>query len=312
MCLKNYFCNLCETYHALQGTSHRKSFFKYALKWNLKPETHLAGMREGGDTMEKIHTVFTDETQDSLYRIEKDSWWFSYRAEIITDRMERFFCKETLTADIGGGNGYTTAIAAGKGFQMLLVEPSVRACENAAKRGLKTECAMVTEKSPKAGIFGQALLLDVLEHIEDDRKFLSLISQKLPGGGILLITVPAFGCLWSSEDEAAGHYRRYRISELSGLMKDCGFRILYQSYFMSFLFLPVLIFRAGLERTGILKKQWQRTEEEKEKITKTQFQVKNKIVKRVLYSIEKLERRALEKLGKVPFGSSIIVVGKKL
>ena len=57
----------------------------------------------------------------------------------------------------------------------------------------------------------QAMLLDVLEHIENDKEFLILIKKKLKINGRLLITVPAFEKLWSSEDDAAGHFRRYTI-----------------------------------------------------------------------------------------------------
>jgi hypothetical protein len=52
-------------------------------------------------------------------------------------------------------------------------------------------------------------LLDVLEHQEDDRVFMSELVARLDRGATLLVTVPAGKRLWSTWDVALGHYRRY-------------------------------------------------------------------------------------------------------
>ena len=52
-------------------------------------------------------------------------------------------------------------------------------------------------------------LLDVLEHQEDDRAFLSSLVGKMAPGSTLLLTVPALPKLWSQWDVALGHFRRY-------------------------------------------------------------------------------------------------------
>ncbi|MBR1634155.1 MAG: methyltransferase domain-containing protein, partial [Lachnospiraceae bacterium] len=128
-------------------------------------------------------TVFTDESEDRLFRLEDESWWFQYRAQVIIGMMSRYFTKEVLTVDIGGGNGYTTSAAAKKGFNMLLMEPSEKACKNGRQRGLKTDCAMMTESYPENGSFTQVLLLDVLEHIQDDEGFVRMLGKKMRDGG---------------------------------------------------------------------------------------------------------------------------------
>jgi SAM-dependent methyltransferase len=74
-----------------------------------------------------------------------------------------------------------------------------------------------------AGRFGLILLMDVLEHVPDDRGFLErLASESLAPGGRVLVTVPAWPALSSAHDEALRHVRRYRPGGARSLLGDCG------------------------------------------------------------------------------------------
>lgn len=53
-------------------------------------------------------TKFSEEEQERLYALEDISWWFRYRAEVITYISRRFLSDSSLVLDVGGGNGYTT------------------------------------------------------------------------------------------------------------------------------------------------------------------------------------------------------------
>ena len=57
-------------------------------------------------------------------------------------------------------------------------------------------------------------LLDVLEHQEDDTRFIKELVDKMEPGSVLLLTVPALPKLWSPCDVALGHYRRYEKASL--------------------------------------------------------------------------------------------------
>ncbi len=257
-------------------------------------------------------TAFSDETEEKLLRLEDDSWWFNYRADVITGLMLRFMQRERLTVDIGGGNAFTSGKAGKMGFKTAIIEPSPAACRNALSRGIgEVNCGAVTDVSVLDESIEQALLLDVLEHIEDDDAFIKLLYKKMKSKGRLLITVPAFMSLWSSEDEVAGHFRRYRIRELCALLRKNGFKVAYASYFMGFLYLPILIIRVWMEKVGLIKKQQDRTEKEREKIADSQFKSKSTLVTKVLSVLFKLEKRLLKRPGRVPFGSSIIVVARR-
>jgi hypothetical protein len=53
------------------------------------------------------------------------------------------------------------------------------------------------------------LLLDVLEHQDDDRAFLADLIARMAPGSEMLLTVPALRMLWSDWDVVLGHRRRY-------------------------------------------------------------------------------------------------------
>lgn len=49
--------------------------------------------------------------------------------------------------------------------------------------------------------FDLIVLLDVLEHLEEDTASLQALATKLKASGWLLVTVPAYAWLWSKQDE---------------------------------------------------------------------------------------------------------------
>jgi hypothetical protein len=57
-------------------------------------------------------------------------------------------------------------------------------------------------------------------------------------GGILLLTVPAFECLWTSHDDLNHHHARYTRRELIRLVSEAGFETLESRYFFHWLVLP--------------------------------------------------------------------------
>lgn len=193
-----------------------------------------------------------------------------------------------------------------------MIEPSLRACANALKRGVKNiYCGTIDENSIRDGSVDQMMLLDVLEHISDHKKFMKLLRTKLILGGRCLVTVPAFPSLWSSEDEEAGHFRRYKRKELEMLAEECGFSVLYCNYFMEFLYLPILLVRVWMERLGLLKKSMERTREEQQRITKAQFEKRTGPVEWVLHFFQNRESKKIDKDKKIRFGSSLLIVLEK-
>jgi SAM-dependent methyltransferase len=66
--------------------------------------------------------------------------------------------------------------------------------------------------------FDAIIYIDVLEHIEDDRKEIETATNLLEKNGHLIILSPAYNFLFSPFDKAIGHYRRYTASSLKSVM----------------------------------------------------------------------------------------------
>jgi SAM-dependent methyltransferase len=84
--------------------------------------------------------------------------------------------------------------------------------------------------------FDLVLLLDVLEHLDDDGGALTEAARVLKPGGVLLATVPAMPSLWGSQDMVSHHRRRYTRRGLRDLFRRSGFPQTRISYFNTFLF----------------------------------------------------------------------------
>jgi SAM-dependent methyltransferase len=88
------------------------------------------------------------------------------------------------------------------------------------------------------------MLLDVIEHIENDVEALRAAASAIAPGGRLLITVPANPHLWSAHDERNGHFRRYTSESLSAALAEAGFTPALLTYFNSRLYPLVRLHRS--------------------------------------------------------------------
>jgi SAM-dependent methyltransferase len=80
------------------------------------------------------------------------------------------------------------------------------------------------------------LMMDVLEHVDDDRGLARHYAEKVPSGAHFLVTVPAFGFLWSGHDVFLEHVRRYRLTEIEAVLRDAGLDIVRGSYYFGLVF----------------------------------------------------------------------------
>ncbi len=79
------------------------------------------------------------------------------------------------------------------------------------------------------------LLMDVIEHIEDDVSFLkNIINQNfISSESVFLITVPAFQSLFTAHDKYLLHYRRYSRKSLNDTLNKSGYKVIDSGYFFT-------------------------------------------------------------------------------
>lgn len=101
------------------------------------------------------------------------------------------------------------------------------------------------------------MLIDVIEHIEDEKPFLLAVREHLKPGSFLMIGVPMRQELYSAYDIAAGHYRRYSTKSLKSLVQSCGFEV-KQIIHWGQVYIPLLMLRkamlAGMKKEDVIRK----------------------------------------------------------
>jgi len=64
------------------------------------------------------------------------------------------------------------------------------------------------------------ILMDVIEHLDDDRAFLKASLEHLKPEGLVAINVPAYMAFYSQYDTVAGHKRRYNRARIEWLFRE--------------------------------------------------------------------------------------------
>jgi 2-polyprenyl-3-methyl-5-hydroxy-6-metoxy-1,4-benzoquinol methylase len=80
------------------------------------------------------------------------------------------------------------------------------------------------------------LMMDVLEHVDDDRGLVRDYAGKVPSGAHFLVTVPAFQFLWSGHDVFLEHKRRYRLMQIEQVLRDAGLAVVSGHYYFGLVF----------------------------------------------------------------------------
>jgi SAM-dependent methyltransferase len=80
------------------------------------------------------------------------------------------------------------------------------------------------------------LMMDVLEHVDDDRGLVRHYASRVPSGAHFLATVPAFHFLWSGHDVFLEHKRRYRLGEIEAALREAGLQVVRGVYYFGLVF----------------------------------------------------------------------------
>jgi len=78
--------------------------------------------------------------------------------------------------------------------------------------------------------FDTIVMINVLEHIENDLDAVRTVHEALAPGGTYIAFVPALPWLYSPFDQAVGHYRRYEKTHLEEVFRKGGFAVVTAKY----------------------------------------------------------------------------------
>ena len=251
-------------------------------------------------TQEQRGVSYPDEGNAACFQVEDRSFWFAHRNRCIQAVVERL-PPDGMFVDVGGGNGFVAKALVDAGLDVTLVEPGPTGARNARRRGVESVVCGTFEQAhfPKRSLGGIGVF-DVIEHVEDDVAFVRTLCESLRPAGRLFVTVPAFGALWSDDDTAAGHYRRYSPETLRQTLESAGLRVELMTCLFLFLPLPVFIFRRIPSLLGI-----RRTESEH---AAKEHQASNAMVRSLLGAALDYELRALNRGQTFRFGGSVLAV----
>lgn len=241
------------------------------------------------------------------FGVEDGSFWFRHRNACIGAVVARHPPPLGPILDLGGGNGFVAQHLERMGHGVVLLEPGETGAANAChhRRLQAVVCATLDQAKFAPRCFGGVGLFDVIEHIDDDRGFLQQVAGLLPPGGRLYATVPCHSWLWSQADVEAGHFRRYTLHSMAGLLEPL-FRIEFASYLFAPLVPPQALLRALPYRLGKRSSAVLTREAEHGGGGGAAG-----IAVRVLDSVLSLEAHRLRSGGAIPFGASAIVAASR-
>ena len=234
---------------------------------------------------------------ERLQALEQDHWWFAGRRAILARLIGDLDLPKNakiLEAGCGAGGNLKLLSRFGAVRAMEPDEPSRRYV--AEHWGVQVDPGFLPDKLPyPPASFDAVCCFDVIEHVDQDAEAVAALASLLVPGGRLVATVPAYQWMWSHHDELHHHKRRYTLGKMKRLFADAGLKVERASYFNALLFPVAAAVRVTKTLLGL----------KGEDDAMPSLPV-NGILGRLFASEAAWLRR-----GSLPFGLSIVIIGKK-
>ncbi len=185
------------------------------------------------------------EEYERMHELETHYWWFVGRRRIVATLLQHTLpglpSKAPRLVDIGCGTGANLPMlreSVGPQGSVVGLDFSPLALKFAREQLLDLKGVALSQGDAMQLPLGNqsadcVTMMDVLEHLRDDKRALSEVARVLKPGGALVLSVPAYQHLWSAHDEALHHFRRYEKAGLRARLREAGLRVDKLSFAMS-------------------------------------------------------------------------------
>jgi SAM-dependent methyltransferase len=242
-----------------------------------------------------------DELYGEMFEMEQRHWWFTAKHRIVGNLLKRFMRAapgaRPRVADLGCGCGKMLEILSST-CDAVGTDASPQAIDFCAQRHVQAVIGRFPSEIPlQKASFDAVLLLDVLEHLDEDVASAQTAAGLLKPGGVMICSVPAYRWLWSKRDEFHQHKRRYAKNEFRQLFSQPGLKLELLSYANTLLFVPAAAGRLMSKLVPPANGQ-------------TDLRLPPAPINALLRETFAFERHLLGRLW-MPFGLSLIAVARK-
>jgi len=174
-----------------------------------------------------------DLKESGLLGVDGDRHWYYVSKSRALERCLSGQSPERIL-DVGAGSGL---------FSKMLLRRTAATSATCVDPGYPADWSETHVGKPiafrRASPVGDAdvvLLMDVLEHVDDDAGLLREYARPARPGTRFIVSVPAFSWLWSRHDEFLEHRRRYTLPGILRVLSKGGLTPVTGFYFFAAVF----------------------------------------------------------------------------
>ena len=176
------------------------------------------------------------------YDLEQEYWWFIGVRKMVHNLLATGIQgkKNLKILDVGCGTGGLMDELTQQGHTVFGLDISDEALKFCALRGhTNLKLGSATSIPFEDSSFDVVTGIGVIEHLDDDDKFLMEVKRVLKPGGLFVMLTSSFPWVWSMHDVANHHKRRYYLNNLNKKIESHGFKTKAFSH-LNFVLFPLL------------------------------------------------------------------------
>lgn len=234
---------------------------------------------------------------ERIQELEQDHWWFAGRRAILARLIGALgLPKDARILEAGCGAGGNLRLLSRFGT-VRAMEPDAPSRRYVAEHwGVQVDDGALPDGLPyEPASFDAVCCFDVIEHVDDDAGAVKALTGLLVPGGRFVATVPAYQWMWSHHDEQHHHKRRYTCRQVVELFESAGLEVEKASYFNAVLFAPAAVIRLAKNLLGLKG---------------ADDAMPPRPLNALLSGLFSAEAGWLAR-GSLPFGLSIVIIGRK-